>query len=273
MAGTQSATLQGWAIKLQVGPYDHTYVVSSCGLTWGCRGRSTGGSPLSSGTGDSSIADCLSQPNSEAGIKYLRTGVCHQIANRILHPAGQITVMGCTGYSKSAFLYGPYGKGKWPELLKCYPPGGGIVLGNTATQGSQGVNMAGKSAYSQTKYNEAVAKARTATDDEELLRLADLAALVEAGLGHRLDQPTFNALAKIQAELWHEHSELDGRFESGDLSPDAYQEALDAAIQRSMGRNANLLGEARFIAIFGEEGRNPASLGDRDTFLADSRRR
>src|SRR5229473_4466627 len=85
MAGVSSATLEGWAIPaLYASFFDHTYVVSSCGLRWGCHGRSTGGNLLRGRVGNSIIADCLAQPTGLAGIKYGITGVCHQIANRIL---------------------------------------------------------------------------------------------------------------------------------------------------------------------------------------------
>src|SRR5690242_9862533 len=130
MAGP-GARLSGWAIPLHSrgsssspAPYgEHTYVTSDCGLPpWGCWGRSAGGYPLGSAIGDSAIADCLSQPNSEAGIRYGVTGVCHQTANRILRPAN-ITVRGCQGYAFSVFMFGVHGVPPWPELSSCAPAG------------------------------------------------------------------------------------------------------------------------------------------------------
>jgi hypothetical protein len=83
MAGVPSAWLVGWATPAQFNPnVDHTYVVSSCGLRWGCWGRDQGGMPIRGAAGSSQLADCLSQPNSQAGILYAITGVCHQTANR-----------------------------------------------------------------------------------------------------------------------------------------------------------------------------------------------
>src|ERR1700687_2853584 len=133
MAGVPSATLEGRALPVvgRRGP-DHTYAASSCGLRWGCWGRSAGGIQLSFAVGSSSIADCLSQPNSEAGIRYGLTGVCHQTANRILHPAG-ITVASCGGYLVSVAAFGVHGRPPWPELSACYsgatvqPPGASVV--------------------------------------------------------------------------------------------------------------------------------------------------
>src|SRR5690242_17238200 len=98
-----TTTLEGYAIRAIALPYgDHTYVRSALGHAWGCWGRSSGGSLICSGTGDWQIADCLSQPNSEAGIRYTRTGVCHQTANRILWPA-KIIVSGARGFRASSF--------------------------------------------------------------------------------------------------------------------------------------------------------------------------
>ena len=119
MAGVSSAVLEARAVPLAPrSVFDHTYVVSSCGLRWGCRGRSAGGGLLRSHVGSSTIADCLAGPNGEAGIRYLRTGVCHQIANRILYPAS-ITVAGCGGYALSVSLWGETGPRPWPELQTC----------------------------------------------------------------------------------------------------------------------------------------------------------
>jgi hypothetical protein len=112
MPGSPTATLQGWVLPLGgAAPYgEHTYVTSDCGFVWRCWGRSTGGSPLAAATGNSIVADCLSQPNSQAGIRYGFTGVCHQTANRILHPAG-ITVRGTQAISCQLWLMDDTGTG------------------------------------------------------------------------------------------------------------------------------------------------------------------
>lgn len=85
-----TGTLTGHAIRIVALPFwDHTYVISSDGHVWGCGGRSAGGTIICAGVGNTAKADCLAQPDSQAGIIYGSTGVCHQIANRILSPAGQ----------------------------------------------------------------------------------------------------------------------------------------------------------------------------------------
>lgn len=122
--------LTGHSIKMAALPADHTYVTSSAGHVWACFGRSVGGTPICGGTGNVDLADCLSNPQSRAGIVYGVTGVCHQTANRILYPAGQ-TVSSARGYRWSVFTYGIYGKDlaarnnycpiyhPWPELTAC----------------------------------------------------------------------------------------------------------------------------------------------------------
>lgn len=87
---------------------DHTYVeYVPNGKTWGCHGRSLGGKVISSGAGCETNADCL-YGNDEASIKYLVTGVCHQIANRTLTSA-EITVHKAKCYFLSSATYGEYG--------------------------------------------------------------------------------------------------------------------------------------------------------------------
>lgn len=123
--------LTGYSLKMGLLPADHTYVVSSHGHVWRCWGRSAGGIEICAGTGNTAQADCLSQPNSEAGIAYGRTGVCHQTANRILYPCGEM-VSGAAGYRGSVFAWGTYGRDPvtrriysplslpWPELQACH---------------------------------------------------------------------------------------------------------------------------------------------------------
>ena len=123
--------LTGHSIKVALLPADHTYVTSSAGHVWPCFGRSGGGAQICSGVGNVDRADCLSNPESRAGIVYGVTGVCHQTANRILWPSGQ-TVSAARGYRWSIFTYGTYGTDSvtlvnyspthhpWPELAACF---------------------------------------------------------------------------------------------------------------------------------------------------------
>jgi hypothetical protein len=108
--------------KLAFGAADHTYVMCGTGgKAWGCWGGKTGGAVLRSGSGSTSQADAIAEPNERAGVTcYLINGVCHQAANRILFPAG-ILVTGARGYGVSSALFGPYGRPRGP-LGTCSAP-------------------------------------------------------------------------------------------------------------------------------------------------------
>lgn len=111
-------------------PAHHTYVVSSCGTSFGCHGRSDGGSKVLGPTGgDIGKARWLAQPDGKAGIKYLSNGMCHQAANRILYAANsELPAEDIAAYRYTILVFGSYGKdsntGKyhhpekhpWPEL-------------------------------------------------------------------------------------------------------------------------------------------------------------
>jgi len=105
-------------INAVVSVVDHTYVTSSQNHRWGCHGRDNGGNLISSGSANPQEANCI-YGNDLAGIKYLITGVCHQIANRTLSPAG-LTVHQAKGYFASVATYGKYGyyKAEWASRKK-----------------------------------------------------------------------------------------------------------------------------------------------------------
>src|ERR1700731_2900438 len=97
-----NATLEGLALPR--GAYTHVYVQSSCGAIWGCNGGKTGGVPVCSGLGSSIVADCI-DGRDNAGIVYATTGVCVQIANRILSPANVQIPLTTQHARKANFLY------------------------------------------------------------------------------------------------------------------------------------------------------------------------
>ncbi len=129
---------------LAFGAADHTYVMCGTGgKAWGCWGGKTGGTVLRSGSGSTSQADAIAEPNERAGVTcYLINGVCHQAANRVLFPAG-VFVTGARGYGVSLAIYGPYGRPRGPlgtcsapfdhhagvtgDLPECVAPGPGIT--------------------------------------------------------------------------------------------------------------------------------------------------
>jgi hypothetical protein len=91
------ARLYGHAVAM-VGRFtDHTYVTSSEQHVWPCAGRSDGGRMICTRSGSAWLASCLAGAHSTAGIVYGVTGWCHQMANRILRPAG-VDVSAARGY-------------------------------------------------------------------------------------------------------------------------------------------------------------------------------
>lgn len=121
-------TLTGYSLPMVGQMTDHTYVTSSNGHVWPCNGRFAGGQAICAGVGNVDQADCLALPNQSAGIRYGLDGLCHQMANRILFPAGQ-TVTRARGFRFSSTVFGAYGKSglvhysppsnPWPELMAC----------------------------------------------------------------------------------------------------------------------------------------------------------
>lgn len=269
MAGVPNAKLEAWVVPAQGAPWwDHTYVTSSCGFSWGCFGRAATGTPLAAGIGDSAIADCLSKPVSApgvrpwvcAGLTYLIDGVCHQAANRILYPAG-ITVAGCAGYSWSVLTYGAY-SAPWPERSKCVPPGTVLAGATSATPVQQGDAMDPKSAYDRT-----VTRLPISQVDAESARLIELDALVKFKLGKHLDKQTFEFLADVQAELQDTQRAIGGDLRAGKITLEVYLDRLTIALHRAKERGIEVLGPKRFEQIFGAEAYNPEAMIDREMFL------
>src|SRR5260370_807296 len=226
MAGVPSATLQGWMMPLIVAPYgEHTYVTSDCGLSWGCWGRRIGGTALSAAMGSSIVADCLSQPNSQADIRYGLTGVCHQTANRILHPAG-ITVAGCQGYGLSVFTFGTYGLGPWPQLSACYPAGTILAPGTTAMPQSMARNLLPRI----TVYN----LTPSTTTAQEVPPVAELRALIESALGHPIEKATLKGLVTVQADLRRNQSQITRWLGSAERTAEQYLELVNTAVRSAI---------------------------------------
>ena len=260
MSGTASAILTGWAIPMVSLPWDHSYVTSSCGLQWHCRGRVAGGIAIAMGQGSSIIADCLSQINSHAGLRYWKDGVCHQMANRMLYPAGQVTVAKCNGYGFSSFRYGHYGKGTWHQLATCYPPGT-IHAGGIGTPSQQDDAMANTNAYGRSDY---------LGQADQQRRLSELEQTILVTLGRPLDPETFTNLAAIQAQLWREDNHLDWLLEHREIDEDQYFHRMNAAAATAMTLSRAVLGAEAFRAIFGELGEHPEQFIDRETLLASN---
>jgi hypothetical protein len=271
MTGEDRATLQGFAIPLAPA-MEHTYVASSCGLRWDCFGRDDNGAMICTGSGSSKFANCLSQVDSKAGIVYGINGVCHQAADRILYPAG-LTVALAGGFPQSLFFFGVYGLFGWPEKLSgCLPPPGG----EGAPPGGGGGQESSKTKTPTnptrlSNFNKSISMAHEHNANDEGVRLAELAALVELGLGKALDEQTFAELTLIQADMRNEQLKLQQRLIRREISPDEYLQLFESAEVLGMMRSERLLGSETFSKIFGKTRLGP--LIDKKTFLEEHRLR
>jgi hypothetical protein len=116
-------------------------------------------------------------------------------------------------------------------------------------------------------YNRAVSAAHSAGTDDDTVRRAELSALIQACLGHSIDQQTFDRLANAQARFQIEQARLAERLDAGVLTPEDYLLGLNNRLRRWRDRSRSILGRENFSAIFGEAGEHPGTLVDRETFL------
>ena len=126
-------------MAITFGATDHTYVKSSHGDVWPCFGESTGGRTILTAEGSRGLAQCYARHDSEAGLYYGVTGVCHQAANRILAPTSRL-VTNAPFFVSATSIFGDYGlpwveadmgipKPEWVDdwsdrEARCRPPDG-----------------------------------------------------------------------------------------------------------------------------------------------------
>ena len=232
------ATLSGYALALvSTLPIDHTYVASDDGYAWGCFGRDAGGKALASSVGDSKCANCLSDPKTigivprlYAGIRYLRTGVCHQAANRLLYPAG-VDVAFAGGYRWSFARFGPYGKGRWPELASCVK----LVKGPSRRSLLQAGGGSRMKDDKSTQLSESVRKLYTPEIFEKLgiqnerlkIKQQELEAMAATYLGEQYDRAKVKDVVAIQISTDIEQDKLLDRLDNNDLTEADYINQLE----------------------------------------------
>jgi hypothetical protein len=120
-------------------------------------------------------------------------------------------------------------------------------------------------------FNKSVAMAHDPNPKDEDVRTAELAALVELGLGKALDEQTFAELTLIQADTRNEQLKLQQRLIRREISPDEYLQLFESAEVLGMMRSERLLGSETFSKIFGKTRLGP--LIDKKTFLEEHRLR
>jgi len=225
---------------------DHTYVTSdNPHFVWSCFGEPSGGTLICQGFGDSSIANCLSRPNSEAGIKYGITGVCHQAANRILYP-GEVVVSFAQGYWASFYLYGTYGDitaesfGEWRRRKEdC----GARHVASPASKIESNSRNTPEKIYNQRIIDLYYKKEYISTNPDHLLK-KELEYMLEFRLGGELDLQIINLVKKQRADLLKEKENKVNELYNGDISTEKYVKEINdivgdtlISLQEKLGKN------------------------------------
>jgi hypothetical protein len=195
--------------------------------------------------------------NSDAGLRYGRDGVCHQMANRILHPASGLTIAGCNGYRASTFRWGAYGKTVWTQLTTCYPVGISIAGGSGASQPQQGNPMTNTGTYGSDG---------TPIQISGKERISQLDYLIRQATGHSLDPNRFAALVQVQTKLWQADATLDLALERKEIEPDEYLQRMEGAMAEAMNESRTILGARLFDQVFGDAGAYPEGSIDKNAF-------
>ena len=246
-------------------PAEHTYVVSAAGRRWPCHGGAAGGRPIGSGKGSAELAACLGGADGEAGIIYMRTGLCHQIANRILWPA-DLRVDQAVGYDFSFTLFGDYGRLSWPELdVCCLAHGMDHLLAARRPRTVRG--RLERRASRELQEPEAAYVTETSERDEFAAEcVSDLLQLVEQRLGGDLDARRRVAIERARIASAREQFDLLTAAEDGRIGADVYLKRFTDLVQRSFAEIDRVLGRADFERVFGGPPEDALAIIDRDAY-------
>jgi hypothetical protein len=105
------------------------------------------------------------------------------------------------------------------------------------------------------------------SNDESFDARLELSALVQAGLGHTVDDATLTALADMQARLQGRIGELGGMLMEHRISRPRYIEELNRVLSDASSIGERILGSEDFHKVFGNLSAD--QLGDPAVFLAD----
>lgn len=242
-------------------PFYHTYVLSSSPQdAWGCHGGTTGGGYLCGGVAHLSLARCI-DGGDEAGIIYLVTGVCHQIANRILAAAAtQIPEASDPQVRGSYLTFKRYGRDySWIPAGKKWSDRWYHCTANLAHSAALG-----RSKPVQTS-GILSSMTQSAHDMNRLESRSELSSLIQTGLGHGVDDDKLDALTTMREHLEHKIDHLAGLLMRHEIRPSRYLELLDEALIEASGVGEEILGPQNFHKVFGELRVN--RLGDARQFI------
>jgi hypothetical protein len=240
--------------------FDHTYVVSSAGDRWGCKGREQGGRILCRGSGHLTLAKCLACQDGRAGIEYGVTGVCFQIANRILWPAA-VLVEGAMGYNRMFRHFGHFGSDLgsepfWPERHRCLAEFGGQRLAEAAAGWCTNGLREAEAAY---------VMQGDGFVDQAVQRMN---LLLDRALAGRLDPGTRARVEQIVGATATRQRELALALQRGEIAPQVYLDQFNQLVAEDFRRIDAVLGRDAFLAVFGEPPEVAANIIDPEAFAA-----
>lgn len=266
-------TLTGFALpvalKILSWFADHTYVQSDNGISWRCWGRDSGGTAICARSGDSTHANCISQPRSRAGIEYGKTGVCHQTANRILYPA-RVLVSEAKGYWLSSALYGTYGRNtaEWlSRLARCTAAAGGTPSGgppDITPLSAGGPPVEGGADPAEQVFLESVVALNLDFAKQHAFRMftlesprtdrevlgEELSLIVGYRLGPAALDTDVDALRSIQGDFLSQSDETGNLLMTVDGTPDTVSGILNNACDTAQRRFHKVLGTEVFRSLF-----------------------
>lgn len=189
---------------------------------------------ICSGAGNVWLASCLAGAHSTAGIILSAIGWCHQMANRILRPAG-IDVRAARGYGFTYHCWGKFGldassEDTWPELGHCLELEATAGLQEEGAPFLSGATPRGGSPSSA---------------PERLDRMID------EHLGVDYDPAKRAQLGQLAAVFEPEQRNLVSAFQAKLLTPDQYLERFTRLVNDQFASYDRILGREDFVRLFG----------------------
>ena len=243
---------------------EHTYVISSSDHRWDCNGDERGegeGREICRGNGDLKSIIEIAGWDGMARIVYGKDGVCHQIANRILAPAG-VKVIRAKYYNLSSMRYGHYGRDwkNWPKFRAyieiqepepSFEPFSGGLHEEAATfegfAGSQPVSWPDLEDLEEELVGNQYEPQRDYSTDG---RVQAFRGAIDERLGEDFDRKKRQRLLDIQLESLGPQDAVVVELEQGQISKEEYFLKFTKLDQDCLAAMAEVLGEDDFVRLF-----------------------
>jgi hypothetical protein len=252
----------------------HTFVrCRTTGHFWDCKGfpasLGRGTAPLCTGRGSCALAHCI-EGGDEAGIVafYGKAGVCHQIANRILSPAGvEIPRSSHFLVRFSYFTYGEFGINLQQMPRHCWWPDRKQIC---ETAGAFAAVERSSSGQVNTGVVSSMTEPVSGIPD---LKAEMLSSLIKAGLDRPVSDEKLSEiaykLAVVQKHLQDRIGELSSMLSSHAISSRKYIEQFNLALREASLAGERIMDPHDFHRVFGPE-LKADQLFDVDAFLKEN---